>query len=102
LLDYVKPAGATSSTNAIDLTAAPKDDANQDPIVVLRPNISKGVGSLLLEKIIEEERKSDGHMEKFKKMKIGDENTRRQGRTPKKTYQDFKRSAGCSQPLHSG
>ena len=101
LLDNVKPAG-TTSTNAIDLAAAPKDDANQDPIVVLRPNISKGVGSLLLEKIIEEERKSDGHMEKFKKMKIGDENTRRQGRTPKKTYQDFKRSAGCSQPLHSG
>jgi hypothetical protein len=68
MLDCIKLSG-TASSNIIDLRAASKDDNKPTPLIIPRPNINGGIGSLFIEKILEEEWKSDGRMEKFKKMK---------------------------------
>jgi hypothetical protein len=70
LLDYVKPSGA-GSNEAIDLTATFKDDDQPPPLIVIPcPNLNVGIGSLFIDKILEEEHKSDDHTENRKKLKL--------------------------------
>ncbi len=64
LLDCLK----ASEGMVVDLTT--ENNGRVLPPPLPRPKINKGIGSYYMDKLLEEERKSKGRIEKFKKLKI--------------------------------
>jgi hypothetical protein len=65
LLNFLK----TTEKKVIDLTTGGNDEDLPLPPPLSRPNISQGIGSYYIDKLLEEERKSEGRIEKFKQLK---------------------------------
>ena len=71
LLNFLK----TGEKNVIDLTTTStssttggNDENFPPPPPLPRPNLSQGIGSYYMDKLLEEERKSAGRIEKFKQL----------------------------------
>ena len=84
--------------NTVDLTIEPT--SSTVTVGIPKLNINQGVGSYYLDRLIEEEKKSEGRKRKFNEIKQ-EQKTKDEDRIHKKTYEGFFRNSGCKQSLYS-
>ena len=85
--------------NTVDLTIEPTSSTVTVGIPKLK--INQGVGSYYLDRLIEEEKKSEGRKRKFNEIKQEQKTKEMKIEYIKKTYEGFFRNSGCKQSLYS-